>query len=179
MSERKIEKILLLFLTLSGISLYGEEPINSWEKVKTEIHHLSKTEKVFIDNIYIQSYAGKLGIWKKTTYGVSLDEIAKPYGSTPEDVIQINNLPRNTQKIFNMQWIFVPYSEKFTESLEKSGFMRMTWDVAKDEYIWPVEGVRITSRLGQRWGKLGPGVDIATPTGSLVLASNGRRNKRC
>lgn len=44
---------------------------------------------------------------------------------------------------------------------------------ATGTYKWPVEGGRISSNFGARWGKLHGGMDIAVPTGTPVTASDG------
>lgn len=51
------------------------------------------------------------------------------------------------------------------------------WDAIEAEatgtYKWPVEGGRISSNFGARWGKLHGGMDIAVPSGTPVTASDG------
>lgn len=42
-------------------------------------------------------------------------------------------------------------------------------------YIWPTYSYTITSRFGQRWGRLHGGVDIGVSSGSTVMASSSGR----
>lgn len=42
-------------------------------------------------------------------------------------------------------------------------------------YIWPTYSYSITSRFGQRWGRLHGGVDIGVSSGSTVMASSSGR----
>lgn len=44
--------------------------------------------------------------------------------------------------------------------------------VSKYGYVWPVHG-RISSRFGQRGGRLHAGLDIAAPTGTPIIATRG------
>jgi murein DD-endopeptidase MepM/ murein hydrolase activator NlpD len=41
----------------------------------------------------------------------------------------------------------------------------------KGQYLWPVMGLRITSRVGSRWGKLHGGIDVAAARGSIVVGA--------
>jgi len=151
--------------------LYSQEPLNSWEKIQSQVQNSSASEQVVIDNLYIQSYQEQTGVWKKVPSGSLLSEIAKPYQSDIDSIIEINNFPKNAIKVFAASWIFIPYTKEYINNLKINGISRLELRIAHEEYIWPVEGIRITSHLGQRWGKFHPGVDIATPSGSLVLAA--------
>jgi len=161
-----------LFVSLMGQGgLYAEDALNSWQKVRAEVESSATPEKVYIDNIQVQSYQGQTGIWKHVTPGLDLATMAANYQADIDQIISLNNLPKNTRKIYSTMWLFFPFSETYVKELEKNGINRLSLDVYANEYIWPIEGVRITSRLGQRWGKFHPGLDIAAAQGSLVLAA--------
>jgi len=149
----------------------GEEPINSWRKIAMQVKTLSKIENVFIDNEYIQKYSGKDGIWYESHQGDALKTLAQKYGVKPVDIIQINDLSENTRYLSGSQWVFLPFSESYIEELKLQGIERLSMAVPNGEFIWPVEGSRITSRLGNRWGRMHPGLDIATPTGTVVVSA--------
>lgn len=166
--------IITVFLALVSLrnSILGvDHPVSSWQKIQFQIKQSTHEERVSIDNIYIQTYRGETGVWKKIHYGATLAEIAAPYGANKEKIIKVNELPQNTVRVYTSLYIFIPYSKAYLKKLEESGMNRMVLEVSHEEYIWPVEGVRITSHIGNRWGKFHPGVDIATPTGTLVLAA--------
>lgn len=40
-------------------------------------------------------------------------------------------------------------------------------------FIYPVTGYRLTSKFGQRWGRMHNGVDLACPTGTKIRAADG------
>jgi len=163
--------LIVIFSINFGKSLVAEDSINTWQKVKFEFEKSTLREKAYIDNIYIQTYQGQAGIWKKVTSGTDLTALAKPYSSSIEQIISVNDLPKNSLAVYAARWIFIPYSEQYLKELEKNGISRITWDVSVNEYIWPIDGLRITSRLGQRLGKFHPGIDIAAHPGTLVLAA--------
>lgn len=39
------------------------------------------------------------------------------------------------------------------------------------KFVWPVDGTRLTSHLGKRWGGYHTGLDIACPTGTPIRAA--------
>ncbi|MDH4262719.1 MAG: M23 family metallopeptidase [Spirochaetia bacterium] len=173
-----MKKKEIFFILISIISfifnkseLYAEDAINSWQKVKYEVETYSTTEKVFIDNSEIQTYQGMTGIWKKVSPGLDLSTFVVAYQASIDEIISINNLPANSKKIYSTMWLFIPYSQNYIHELEKKGINRLSVDVLINEYIWPIEGIRITSRLGKRWGKFHPGIDIAASLGTMVLAA--------
>jgi murein DD-endopeptidase MepM/ murein hydrolase activator NlpD len=169
---KSISTLLLINLLLLFISpVYSDESISSWEKIRTRIINSSEKEQIYIDNMYIQTYKSKPGIWKKFPYGVDIKSMISSYGAKEDDFVAMNELPLKTKKIFNPQWLFIPFSDEYLIGLKENGISRITWESSKDELIWPVEGVRITSRLGKRWGKFHPGLDIAASSGTMVLAA--------
>ncbi|MES0491607.1 MAG: M23 family metallopeptidase [Leptospirales bacterium] len=149
----------------------GEEPINSWRKIAMQVQTLSKVETVLIDNEYIQTYSGKYGIWHEGRQGDALKTLAQKYGVQPSDIIAINSISEKTRYLSGSQWVFLPFSESYIEELKIQGIERLSMDVPNGEFIWPVEGNRITSRVGNRWGRVHPGLDIATPTGTVVVSA--------
>lgn len=164
--------ILSITISYNAVSdLYADETINSWQKIKGDVEKSTVTEKVYIDNIHIQTYKGQTGLWRKIESGTDISALARPYQADEELLVSINELPKNSRKIYNIRWVFIPFSAHYLTELEKSGITRLTLDVTVSEYIWPIEGIRITSRLGKRWGKFHPGLDIAAATGTLVLAA--------
>jgi hypothetical protein len=173
MQKKIIIYILSFFVYEFNVNsrLFAQDAINSWQKVKYEVENYSAIEKVNIDNIYLQTYQSQTGIWKKVAPGFDLNSLVGTYQSDVDQVILINNLPKNSRKVYSTMWIFVPFSIKYINELEKKGISRLTLNVTGNEYIWPIEGSQITSRLGKRWGKFHPGIDIAAPLGTMVLAA--------
>lgn len=170
---RRNYKILIVLVSLTGVTtaLFAEKTLSSWSRVSKKVSYLSEVELIHIDNVYIQNYRGRLGIWTYVSSRVSLAYLAKKHGSEVKDLISLNDLPKGSVRFSGGQWIFLTYSKKALEGLYEEGIDRTNWEVPRGEFIWPVAGIRVTSRVGNRWGRLHPGIDIATPTGTIVLAA--------
>ena len=163
--------IAVFIISLFTNSLYSQEAINSWRKVADDVQSMSKIESIPVDNIHIQTYKGRKGIWVEVKSGQNISNLAKKHGSTVEEINSLNELSINTKKVFSRSWLFIPHSKEYLKEMDEQGIERVTVEVPRGEFIWPVEGIRITSRLGNRWGRLHPGLDIATPSGTMVVSA--------
>ncbi len=158
-------------LATTGTAIYSADPINSWQKMSGKVKDLSSVETIYIDNSFVQTYRGVLGIWKFAYAGEKFIQFRETYGSDIKKLIELNELNEKDDRVRSNSWVFIPFSEEYLARLADDNIGRFEWQVPKGEFIWPVVGVRITSRLGERWGRMHPGVDIAVPTGSLVVAA--------
>lgn len=139
-------------------------PNNHWQNFSFQTDNLAKIETIFLDNKYIQTYKNQVGIWIEST---SYSYFSKKFGIKVSKIKQINK----SSKRKSGKWIFYPYSKKYITELYKQGIKRQTVVTPNGELIWPVKGMRITSRVGNRWGKTHTGIDIASARGSFVLAA--------
>jgi len=135
------------------------------------VQNISEIETVYIDNENLQTYRGRLGLWTRIAASQRLEDSGRPFGTSAEEIREINELPKSTYRVARTQYLFVPFSEAYVAKLQRQSGLRLTWEVPKGEFIWPVEGRKITSRVGKRWGRLHPGIDIATASGTIVLAA--------
>lgn len=134
----------------------------------------AKRELTFLDNHFVQTYAGRDGIWMiPQDYKKSPLELLEETGAGVEEFLSINGIP-NIQKIPKSLPLFFPYGEKQIQSLEEDGKFRESVNSEPDKLVWPVlmdKHSKITSRIGRRWNKFHTGIDIACVRGSLVLAA--------
>jgi len=163
-------KKFLVYNFLIGF-IFSEEPINSYQKVLAKVASSSDKKEVIVDNKFFQTYNDVTGIWNFVKSGETIKLYAKEFSVSEEHIIKINNMPENSLKFYKSEWIFIPYGSEYLSKMHSVGVDRIKWIVPAGEYIWPVEGVRISSHVGRRWGRMHPGIDIATPTGSIVLAA--------
>jgi len=166
-------RLAVILFSLAGITsaLLAEETLSTWNRVSKKVTHLSEMEHIYIDNVYIQSYRGKIGIWTYVASNFSLNYLAKKHGSEVRDLIELNDLSQNSTRVTGGQWFFLTYSPETLQNFYDEGIDRIHWEVPRGEFIWPVAGIRVTSRVGNRWGRLHPGIDIAAPTGTMVVAA--------
>lgn len=89
-----------------------------------------------------------------------------------EELFRRVNELSTTQKTLKRDTLyFVPFTTEYVEKLRKDGIYRQKITVKKGQYIWPVMGIRITSRVGSRWGRTHGGIDVAAARGSIVVAA--------
>lgn len=127
-------------------------------------------EKVFIDNIEIQEYKGRLGKWMMMSSGAALVQVAREFGSTADEIHAINENPG--RKMSHGTYLFIPFSQEHIEKLSVRGVSRAAVETSDDEFIWPIENVKcISSGLGLRNGRFHSGMDIPAQRGMPVNAS--------
>ncbi len=126
-------------------------------------------EKLIIDNDDIQSYKGRLGIWKLISNKYKLKSFLIKVSCSEKEVRTINS----KNNIYNNnQYFFIPYSEKYIEILKNKGIQRTIIEYPAKQFLWPIDKVvRITSVLGMRWGKFHAGLDIPAPSGVAIRAA--------
>lgn len=165
-----MQKIFVFILTLSALTFSVFPQDTAWVTVSKQAERISQYHEIEVDNSYIHSYQNKLGIWQRVYNRQELEKLAKHYSSSLKTVEKING------KIISFSgkkkhYVFFPFSEKYLSELRDAGIERLTRESKEGEFIWPVVGVRITSRLGRRWGRFHSGLDIATPIGTPVVAA--------
>lgn len=117
--------------------------------------------------------------------GDTLAQIAHKYRLDWEAIAQINGLGEDHLVVGRR--LFIPHKK----NLEKFGVVSRTISSTRGKapkiqgvqakrpkkspkgfkFIWPVDGGRITSRFGTRWGRPHDGLDIAAKPGTAVLAA--------
>ncbi|WP_100714544.1 M23 family metallopeptidase [Leptospira perolatii] len=130
-------------------------------------------EEVKIDNQFIQTYQNREGIWViPGRVRESLDELYQKYGTSELEVRVLNGI-HAAGKIPSTEPLFFPYNSNYTRNLILEDKGREIFPSDSREFIWPLgfKHSRVTSRLGRRWNALHAGVDIACPTGSIVIAA--------
>ena len=173
----KYTSFFLLFF--SSFTAFSEKPAstyyttneNTWEKIKNAASDYARIDHIFLDNKYIQSYKGIPGIWFKVASKNLLPSLGKKFGFTLEFFKKINVLSNYQITKIDDDYHFLPYSEKYLNKLKLHGLSQLEVDVPRGEFIWPVKGERITSRLGARWNRQHTGLDIAVSTGTIVVAA--------
>ena len=162
---------LAAVLFISGLSfnyVYAESGTPIFFKLKQQAEESKQEETVYMDNSFIQAYKNQVGLWHFIKSRFSLSLLMKKYGVKIEEVSKLNEWSPNPGF---QGWLFIPYSNQYYQAYQKSGIHRQRIKVLKGEFIWPIFGSRITSRLGKRWGVNHRGLDIATAIGGIVLAA--------
>ncbi|WP_025181155.1 M23 family metallopeptidase [Leptospira interrogans serovar Szwajizak] len=130
-------------------------------------------EEIKLDNQYLQTYRGQEGIWiVPNRVKESIGDLIHNFGTTEHEIKRINGIPDNT-RIPLTEPVFFPYNENFIRSLLLEDKGREILRSDQREFIWPISFKHsfVTSRLGRRWNAMHSGVDIACPTGSIVIAA--------
>lgn len=162
--------LIFVIVFLSGMGTWGV-PLNTWQNFSKEVEKLSVIEKVSLDNRFIQTYRGNLGIWLKVGAGEKIEKFAKKYKTTLAKINELNDSPLGGKTARKSGFLFIPYSREYSEYLTRSGIERHVYTMKSGEFLWPVKGIYISSRMGSRWGRTHHGVDIAAARNSLVLAA--------
>ncbi|MCS6984552.1 MAG: M23 family metallopeptidase [Leptospiraceae bacterium] len=127
-------------------------------------------EEVAVDNQYIQTYGGRQGIWLYLGNDY-ISKVAEKYQVSEGEIRELNNLSKAAQRFPKADYYFIPFSQNYLGWLESAGIKRFQVTCRRQEYLWPIQGSRITSRLGNRWGRHHDGIDIAAPKGTLVVSA--------
>lgn len=156
---------------LAATSYISAKPLNSWQKFSGEVENLSVIEKITLDNRFIQTYRGEPGVWLKVGAGEKIEKFVKKYKTTAQKINELNDSPVAGKTVRKSGFLFVPYSKEYLEYLKRSGIEKHNYTMKRGEFLWPVNGIYISSRMGARWGRTHHGVDIAAARNSLVLAA--------
>ena len=123
-------------------------------------------DAVRVDNLSIQEYKGRCGIWMAVESQAKLNFYLNKFYITMKDVQDING-----STITWGEAIFVPYSEKYVSELEAQGIKRETVTSQKSDFIWPLSNVaNISSTFGQRNGRFHTGADMPATKGTPIVA---------
>ncbi len=159
--------LLVLFIYPSWGGNFKE---HIFYELKRQASQSKKKEKILLDNRFIQSYRNHVGLWHFLSSKKKGEEMAKYHGIHLGQIYEINGLRPKSD--FD-DWVFIPYSGTRYKQLLDDGISRQSSSVSKGGFIWPVVGSQITSRVGKRWGIHHRGLDIATGSGSIVIAAQG------
>ncbi len=161
---------LFLFPVLFVSVLFAQEA-STWQKYSEIARNVSRKETFYVDNMVLQTYRGKMGIWKTFPAGTTLHSIAQNNRSIVSEIQSVNGFSANQERMAQGGWIFVPYKKSYIQELEIAGIRRESITQPKGNFLWPIQGSAITSRLGKRWGRHHDGIDIAAPIGTIVVAA--------
>lgn len=160
--------LFLLIFVGFGFSVFSQE--TAWVKLASHANQIGTHKEVHVDNSYIHTYQSMLGIWIKVKKTSELEEFTETYASSLEHVKKSNkDFP--IKSYGKGRYLFFPFSPKYLSELENAGIERIVQKSREGEFIWPIVGIRITSRLGRRWGRYHSGIDIAAPIGTPVVAA--------
>ncbi len=162
---------LLFFFFLSQISfLYSESDLNtSFHRYYEHLKSFEVEEKFYLNNTSLQSYHNLYGYWVKVSRKSKLSGLLNKYDLTVEEVKNAN--PNMNLAYIRNDWVFFPDLKIAMNDLSSRS-------IRKGDFVWPLDRVYITSRVGNRWGTQHSGLDIAVPSGSLVLASQTGKIKK-
>jgi len=104
------------------------------------------------------------GVLHEVASGESLWEIAQRYKVPLNDIVEVNNIA-DPSRIQPKTKLIIPGATRVlrSDALVVNGQLQKAFD-------WPVSG-RISSKYGQRWGRMHNGLDIAVNTGTPVKAA--------
>lgn len=159
-------------LLVFGLTYSYAAGISIWKRYQDISVQQTKTVIIPVDDMNFMSKGSYLGRWVKQVPGTRLSQLAKKYDSNLDLIRKVNNLKWDAVYYYRTQWLFIPYSESSLEQLLASEVQRTYIETSPGEMIWPVNGERLTSGVGQRWGRKHSGLDIAAPIGTAVVAAN-------
>ncbi|WP_281054936.1 M23 family metallopeptidase [Turneriella parva] len=149
----------------------GANPHSSWQIMAEKAQQLLEPTEVQIDNKLIQTYQGYAGVWITSGANVALKKVCRD-GICDMGLFRSINELANDQKYLKRSGLyFLPYAAAQLAAFKESGVERLRLQLKKGQYLWPVMGLRITSRVGSRWGKLHGGIDVAAARGSIVVGA--------
>ena len=103
------------------------------------------------------------GIYHKVKKGETLWRIAKTYDVAVNDIIKVNNMPKEA-KIESNQLVFIPGANAVEEVV-------LDADSAQNEFIWPIEG-KVIKYFHEGYGdQVNKGIDIEAHVGDQVKAA--------
>ena len=149
----------------------GANPHSSWQIMAEKAQQLLEPTEVQIDNKLIQTYQGYPGVWITSGANVALKKICRDGICDMALFRSINELGADQKYLKRSGLYFLPYSSQQMAAFKESGTERLRLQLKKGQYLWPVMGLRVTSRVGSRWGKLHGGIDVAAARGSIVVGA--------
>lgn len=170
-NKKKAVTSLVFFLCFS-FSVFSQE--TAWVQLTNHANQIAQHKAIYIDNSYVHTYQSQLGIWLKVKNNKELEKFTKVYASSLQHVKKINQV-FPIKSYGRGRYLFFPFSSQYLTELQDAGIERIVEESREGEFIWPIVGVRITSRLGRRWGRYHSGLDIAASIGTPVVAAlNGK-----
>ena len=175
MRTAKLSKQVIIFTAIFMFFAVSEREAQEktfkdhiYYELRNQASESQTIENVSLDNHFIQSYNHQVGLWHFIGSRAEGKNIARAHGVDIGQIEKSNGIPMG-QRLRG--WFFVPYSQMRYKQLLADGVSRQKWQALKGEFIWPVLGSRITSRVGKRWGIHHNGLDIATGPGNIVLSA--------
>jgi len=168
----RLKSILCLLLVSAGTLAAAETgKQSSWQAMTERAEALLKESEIEIDNRLIQTYQGYAGVWTNITSTASIKKICKEEICDSVLFRLVNEFAPSQKHIKKNGLYFVPFITKYLDKLKEEGIFRQKVTLKKGQYVWPIMGIRITSRVGNRWGKVHGGIDVAASRGSIVVGA--------
>ncbi|MFO1527778.1 MAG: M23 family metallopeptidase [Turneriella sp.] len=149
----------------------GNNALSSWQVMAERAQTMLEETQVDIDNKLLQTYQGYAGVWANVGGNTAIKKICKTDQCDAGLFRSINELSADAKYVRKAGLAFVPFTPKHLEYLRAAGIERQRVTLKKGQYLWPVMGLRITSRVGNRWGKVHGGIDVAAARGSIVIGA--------
>lgn len=166
------QAVALLFALVAAPSLSADTGSQStWQVVAERAQSMLEPTQVDIDNRLLQTYQGYAGVWANVSSAIAVRKICRDGECDVQLFRSVNELAQDQKYIRKTGLYFVPFTPKHLAYLREAGIERQRITLKKGQYIWPVLGIRITSRVGNRWGKVHGGIDVAAARGSIVVAA--------
>lgn len=165
--------VLALIAGVAGsTALHAEtSALSSWQIMAERAQTMLEPTAVDIDNKLIQTYQGYAGVWANVGANVAVRKICRDDACDAQLFRSVNELSTDQKIIRKSGLYFVPFIPKHLAYLKEAGIERHRVTLKKGHYIWPVMGLRVTSRVGNRWGKVHGGIDVAAARGSIVVGA--------
>ncbi|MFZ5629054.1 MAG: M23 family metallopeptidase [Spirochaetota bacterium] len=144
---------------------------SSWQVMAERAQMMLEKSEVEIDNRLIQTYQGYAGVWISSGANVAVGKVCREKICDEQLFRVINEIPADHRYLRRSGLFFLPYTKEQMQAFKESGVERLKLQLKKGEYLWPVMGLRVTSRVGTRWGKLHGGIDVAAARGSIVVGA--------
>ncbi len=119
------------------------------------------------------------GAWHEVQPGENLYRIARFYGVGVDDILDSNRISDVTEiRVGTELWIpgtrasrapqgpLVPPPEVLRELARNND--GLGGSASGGEFDWPVQGGKLTSRFGPRWGRMHEGIDIGARAGTPI-----------
>ncbi len=159
-----------LLVVISGLSAETGRQ-SSWQVMAERAQAMLEKTEVEIDNRLIQTYQGYAGVWISSGANVAVSKVCREKICDEQLFRVINEVPTDHKYLRRSGLFFLPYTKEQLQAFKESGVERLKLELKKGEYLWPVMGLRVTSRVGTRWGKLHGGIDVAAARGSIVVGA--------
>lgn len=165
----KKNAILVVGATMALFADTGKQ--SSWQQMAERAQLMLETTEVEIDNRLIQTYQGYPGVWINSNANVAISKVCREKICDEKLFRSINEIAKDHKYLRRSGLFFLPYTNEQMQAFKESGVERQKLQLKKGQYLWPIMGLRITSRVGTRWGKLHSGIDVAAARGSIVVGA--------